>query len=356
MIPLLHHFSLVEKKLPHLRLSACATPVEYLKEFSKTTDSKKIYIKRDDLSGTVYGGNKVRKLEFLLADAKNRGAKRVITSGAAGSNHCLATAVYAQQSGLGATLMLCGQPNSQSVRANLLTMHATGAQIRFCPSWEQLSQSLENECQKLQKTDGVSPYFIPPGGSSPVGAAGFVNAGFELAEQIRGGDIACPDRIFLPLGTMGTAAGLLLGLKAAGLAIPLHLVRVVPSFIANETAFGALFSQTNQYLHDLDSSFRIFTVNDEDCFFDHSQYGDGYGVPSSWGEVVREKLFGLEKIVLDLVYSAKAFAGLSLYASNFSAKETLLFWHTKNSKHLPERLNSADYSSLPLPLKDYFLQ
>ena len=201
-------------KIPYLQLANLPTPINRCSSLESTLHFEQIYIKHDDLTGAdgLYGGNKVRKLEFLLADALNQGAKEILTFGSVGTNHGLATACYADKLGLKCLLMLKPQPNSPVVRQNLLLDHYFNARLELFADAQQRKQAADEYL-----TNNKDTYFIPTGGSVPLGVLGFVNAVFELKEQIQQGIIPEPDYIYVPAGSCGTTAGLLLGIALAKL-------------------------------------------------------------------------------------------------------------------------------------------
>ena len=129
MIPVFKHYPLLREKLPYLSLGEFPTPIEKLERLGKDMRANQLFIKRDDLSGKFYGGNKIRKLEFILGDALRKNVKEVLTFGFAGSNHAIATAIYAKQVGLKSISMLMPQPNARYVRKNLLMSHYCGAEL-----------------------------------------------------------------------------------------------------------------------------------------------------------------------------------------------------------------------------------
>ena len=162
--------------------------------------------------GTAWGGNKVRKLEWILPDAKRRGKRTILTFGALATNHGLATALYAREQGLRCAIALVDQPVDDHVRAQLERLRASGATLHFTHTkartvaaapWLLLRHRL--------------PYVLPAGGSSPLGALGYVEGALELAEQVRDGALPEPTHVVCAAGSGGTAAGLLLGLRMAGL-------------------------------------------------------------------------------------------------------------------------------------------
>src|SRR5271157_2691219 len=353
MIPLFERYPKLAEKIPRLSFGEFPTPVERLSGISRRLKRENLYIKRDDLSSRIYGGNKVRKLEFLLADALKHGAVRVITSGGAGSNHAAATAIYARKAGLKAVLMLFQQPNSYSVRHNLLVNLASGAELIHHDTYQEHTQAFEETVRKYESADGRPPYIIPLGGSSPVGAIGYVNAALELAAQIAAGELPPPSRIYLALGTMGTAMGLLLGLKAAGVKTHLQAVRAVPTYVAGRDKCNLLFNQTNELLREMDPSFPACTIVPGDLTIREEYFGEKYGVFTTGALAAATLLRESDGIILDGTYTGKACAAF-LADVRSDGSEPVLFWNTKSTRPLPPEALAADYRLLPLPLHCYF--
>jgi D-cysteine desulfhydrase len=355
MIPLFERYPLLAEKLSRLAFGNFPTPAEQLTGLCRRINRNNLYIKRDDLSSSSYGGNKVRKLEFLLADAQKHGVRKIITSGGAGSNHALATALYAKQVGLQAALMLYQQPNSHAVRDNLLMDLYSKAELFHHDTYQEHLQAFEEAVRHYEVADGRYPYIIPLGGSSPVGAIGYVNAGFELAEQIAAGEIPLPSRIYLALGTMGTAAGLLLGLKAAGVKTHLHAVRVVPTHVADMDKCRILFRETNELLCELEPSFPLCKIEPEELTICHEYFGEKYGMFTPEAMVAVALLRESDGIALDGTYTGKACAAFIADARS-DGDGPMLFWHTKNSRPFPPGALEADYGLLPTSFHRYFTE
>src|SRR3989304_8286292 len=183
--PFFSHYSTLQN-IPYCQLGDFPTPVHVLDETNKILGTR-LYIKRDDLSGKkqsdgkrAYGGNKIRKLEFLLADALASNAKTIITFGCAGSNHALATSLYAHALGLKCTVLLKPQPNAQQVQKNLLYHQLHGTELLYYKNNQDRAQGTHQIIKEVTERDGIPPYIIPTGGSCPRGVLGFVKAAFEL--------------------------------------------------------------------------------------------------------------------------------------------------------------------------------
>ncbi|MBD2681313.1 MULTISPECIES: 1-aminocyclopropane-1-carboxylate deaminase/D-cysteine desulfhydrase [Nostoc] len=356
MLPLFKAYPQLKTKLPYVKLAELPTPVHKLNNLEKTLNAEQLYIKRDDISGLIYGGNKIRKLEFLLGDVLNQQSKRVLTFGFAGSNHALATTIYARSLGIRTTSMLMPQVNAHYVRRNLLTSYHYGADIHQHQT--ELTLLIHTAYQLVCYTlkEGRIPYIIAPGGSSPLGAIAYVNAAFELKEQILQGDIPEPDLIYLPLGTMGTAVGLLLGLKAVGLKTKVIGIRVVEAQFVNEKKIVRLFNRTNALLHSLDSNFPILKITENDLYIRDEFFGKGYGCFTESGMKAIAQINDDENISLDGTYTGKALAALIHDIDQKDIKhQAILFWNTYNSRNLLTAFAKEDFHQLPESFHHYFV-
>ncbi|MFW6056730.1 MAG: 1-aminocyclopropane-1-carboxylate deaminase/D-cysteine desulfhydrase, partial [Chloroflexota bacterium] len=314
-----------------------------------------LYMKRDDLTATVYGGNKPRKLEFILADALRSRVTHVMAFGAAGSNHALATAIYAQQLGLKSISLLMHQPNASYVRRNLLMSYRCGAELH---SYGAALESRMNKPLIYEVTlrqiirhtiiDGRMPYRIAPGGSSLLGIAGYVNAGLELAGQVAIGILPAPDLIYVACGTLGTAAGLLLGLRAAGLQGRVIAVKVTTGRHVNTANMQKSVQSSNCFLHDLDPSFPLFQFSGDESEVAEGYSGLGYALFTDAGTSAVRMMKQHEGLLLDGTYTGKALAALIDDAqAGLLESKTVLFWNTFNSRDFSRAISDVDYHQLP---------
>lgn len=321
-----------------------------------------LYMKRDDLSGRLYGGNKPRKLEFILGDVLRSGAKELMTFGGAGSNHALATAIYARQAGLKSISMLMPQPNARYVRHNLLMGHYVGAELHSCGTrlesvWNMPLVYLATICRLLRcrLKSGCFPRLIPPGGSSPTGVIGFVNAALELKEQVANVDMPEPEHIYVACGTMGTAAGLILGLRAAKLESRVVSVRVTGEKFVNTKGMLKLIERTNLLIHSLDDSFPVFKFSETDIDIRDDYFGKQYALFTEEGMDAVSLIKDLEGINLEGTYTGKALAALIDEArSGRLGSSTVLFWNTLNSRDFTDAISNLDYHDLPRRFRHYF--
>ncbi len=353
MIPLFKQYPLLAVSLNYQELGSFPTPVMKLDNLGKEISRSDLFVKRDDLSGELYGGNKVRKLEFIFGDVVASGHKTVLTSGAAGSNHALAVALYGEKAGLKVILMLFEQFYNPDICKNLLADYFSGAQMFHNNSYESHIISMKKIINELTGTSD-EPFIIPPGGSSVSGTCGYVNAAFELKAQIARGELPEPAEIYVALGTMGTAVGLLLGMKAAQIKSRLVPVRVVPSYVSDSDKFMALFEDTNKKLHDADNSYPICKITQSDLNINSDFLGADYGVITKESSDAVKIMKSTESLQLDGVYTGKAFAAFIESVKNNNRKGPILFWNTKNSNPLPRFSAEVDYRNLPEGFHRYF--
>lgn len=323
---------------PKIGLARLPTPIRPL-----TALGEGLFMKQDGLSGPVYGGNKIRKLEFLLGEALAEGRKSVITYGAAGSNHALATAVCCRQLGLRAISILAPQQTSDHVRKNILMQHAVGAELHLCPDYTHFPKATKQISDQCVRKDGIHPYIVPVGGTNATGALGFVNAAFELAEQMQ------PGTIYLPMGTGGTLAGLLVGLKLAGLKTRIEAIRVVDSAFRNESHIKKLCNELCTKLG-IDP-----VVEDSDIAIRDEFYGEDYGIPTAAGREAVERFQTLENVQLENTYTGKTAAALlhDLRSGRLEG-QTTLYWNTLNSRDFSSETTRIDFRDLPAEFHPYF--
>ncbi len=281
-----------------------------------------VYIKRDDNTGLALGGNKARKLEFLLGEALDKGSKSVITTGAVQSNHARQTAAACALSGLECHLVLEGGKSVPN-QGNLLLDRLLGAEVHIVKDEDEANMYI-NALQAKLAAEGKNPYVIPVGGSTPVGAAGYFAAMMELFSQSREHGISF-DKIIFASGSGGTHAGLLAGALCLGVAPSLLGVSVsrAAALLRRQTVdlANALLSRVGFPALATPSD-----VNVTDQFI-----GPGYGVPSDEAKEAIRLFAHLEGVLLDPVYTAKAAAALLHMAKEGTIQGNILFWHTGGS-------------------------
>ena len=353
-IPLFEAYPALEKRLPWTPLGKWPTSVQRLDLLGKAVGHGNLWIKRDDLSSEFYGGNKVRKLEFMLADAQSKGFKWAVTYGGIGTNHGLATTVHASRLGIKTALVLVKQPLTANVQENLLLDHHFGAEIHYAP----------NTAIGLMQTAAVylrrvRVYFIAPGGSSTRGSLGYVNAALELKKQVEAGLLPEPEHIFCALGSKGTMAGLMLGLRLAGMKTRVTGVRVAGQWITKEGDIARLANSMVEMLHKYDRSIPPLKFTLDDVHVNPDFFGGLYGRVTGQGQQAMELMQQTEGIRLEPVYTAKTMAAmLDFIAGNPGLKNTpMLYWHTYNGADLGKVLEAnCDYTMLPKELQWCFAE
>ncbi|MCL4360762.1 pyridoxal-phosphate dependent enzyme [Candidatus Dependentiae bacterium] len=361
-LPLFQKFSDLREKLSHVELCDLPSPIIKCPNLEEFFQLKNFSIKDDGQIGKIvdggklYSGNKARKLEFLLADAMSCGVKNVLTFGMAGSNHALATTIYTNLIGLKSICMLKPQHNDYTLQRNLLLQKYYGAELIYCLNDD---MRIFLTCAQLVKNKlelGEFPYVIPTGGSCPLGVIGYVNAAFELHDQIKNKIICEPDLIYLPLGSAGTAAGLILGIKLLKLKSKIVLVAVEPTDIKElEKKLFKLINDANELLHELDSNIPQIKIETDDYEILTEHCGDDYALYTIEEIESMNLIKKLESIKLDGVYTGKTFAGMLKHIlKNNLIDKNILFWNTFCSDDFKTLTNTIDYKNLPTPFHKYF--
>ncbi|MFZ1661110.1 MAG: D-cysteine desulfhydrase [Paracoccaceae bacterium] len=319
-------------RFPRVFLAHLPTPLERLDRLTAELGGPEIWIKRDDCTGLSTGGNKTRKLEFLMAEAQTEGADMVMTQGATQSNHARQTAAFAAKLGLGCHILLEDRTGSNNANyngnGNVLLDHLHGATTAKYAGGVDMQTAMEEEAAKLRQA-GRKVYIIPGGGSNPTGALGYVNCAFELVGQANDRGLAL-DHIITATGSAGTQAGLVVGLQAINAQIPLLGFGVRAPQTKQEENVFALAQKTAAKLGCPD------VVKREDVRADCNYVGAGYGIPRD-DTIEAVRMFAeLEGILLDPVYSGKGAAGLIDYCrkGKFKKGERVVFLHTGGSAAL----------------------
>ncbi len=331
--------------LPRLALGSFPSPVS-----SEQIGNLKLLVKHDEQCDDIYAGNKLRKLEYLLAQALGHGATTVATFGAAGSNHALATAMHARRLGLRPLVFLCSQQITPGIPATLRAHQKLGSQLVY---WSGSKAQRRQIVRSAIRAYSGKTWVIPMGGSSWSGSVGFVAAAAELAAQLRRDEAPAPERIYLPLGTMGSVAGLAVGLRAAGLTTTVVAVRVVEPTVAGDEKLVRFGNKIVAMCQQIDPAFsaagweRLIELREEFL-------GGGYAVATPEAveavTIARQSL-GIE---LETTYSGKAMAALLAdFRSGSSSTSQPLFWNTYNGAICPPSCVNRNPSRLPEELRRY---
>jgi len=315
--------------MPRISLSALPTPLDEAPRLARALGLRKLYIKRDDCTTLGMGGNKVRKLEFLMADALAKGANVVMTDGGPQSNHARLTAAAARKVGIERCILFLGGPSFERFDGNLLLDVVLGAEIRFMPdaTVQDMEDAMAAEAEKL-RGESQTPYVIPIGGSSPVGALGYVSAIRELATQLSDEDKA--PLIFFAVGSAGTLAGAALGCR---LFLP-------EAEVVGVSVTGKAHSWLERAARVASGAAELLGVDEKfdqsDIRIEDSYFGLRYGVPSEAGNAAVIEVAQTEAIILDPVYTGKAMSGLIDMARRklIDTDRTVIFLHTGGAPSL----------------------
>ncbi len=304
-----------------------------------------LWIKREDQSGGVYGGNKLRSLEPLLGEAQAAGATRIYATGAFGSNQALATVLHAQRLGLEAGALLFPQPHTETALKNLIAILGASRLVRALPHWSWLPFAMGAEKRRATRA-GVRSVVLPPGGATPVGTLGYASAALELCEQVAAGACPLPGRIYVGAGSVATSAGLLLGLRLAlrtgriSTMPEVVAVRVTPWPVTGAFRIAGLAARAGALVSrqlgsalvggrlgkaELGATLRVTGA----------QLGKGYGYATPAGEAASAASARTGGPPLDVCYSAKVMAALMAEARAGGVSGPVLFWSSKSSRPLP---------------------
>jgi len=309
------------------------TPVVCLELLSTSTTT--LWVKRDDLSHPLYGGSKVRKLKPLLADAQSRGATRIVTLGAIGSHHVLATAVFGKLAGFSVEAIVMPRPHSPHVLQTTRATIGQNARLTAAMTYREAARELA-----IRAAGGA--YAIAAGGSNLLGTTGMVAAAAELEQQVLAGLLPEPDLVVVPLGSGGTAAGLAAGLARTQLRTRILAVAVAePSNVfANKARALSMELVANSFRTAVTARLEV----------NQDYLGEGYGHPTAAGERASREA-ARSGLMLDDTYTAKAFAA-ALDRVALGRERVVLFWHTLSSAEMaPLLVDSPEEHELPAEIR-----
>jgi L-cysteate sulfo-lyase len=313
-------------KFPRIRLGHGPTPLEPMDNLSRALGGPRLWIKRDDCTGLATGGNKTRKLEYLMADAQAKGADTVITQGATQSNHARQTIAAACRLGMQSHIILedrTGYTRAEYKKSGNVFLDALmGASISEVPADTDMNAAMATLAEKL-RAQGRKPYVIPGGGSNAIGALGYVTCALELAGQANDMGLAI-DSLVHATGSAGTQAGLVVGMEGARTQIPVLGIGVRAPRPAQEQRVFDLACQTAELLGVPGS------VKREDVVANCDYVGPGYGLPTPGMVEAVTMLARHEGLLLDPVYSGKGMAGLIdlVRKGHFKQGQNVVFLHT----------------------------
>lgn len=339
------------ESVQRLRLGDWPTPISNARRFAEAHGLGGLFIKREDLSHTVCGGNKVRGLEFLLAEARRRDAGTLVTFGAIGSHHVCRTAWHARRLDMKTIAVVVQQPVADYARRNLLVGLTIGASY-VSANYATLIPKLAWQLFRHRRDEAGRPArLIPAGGTSPLACLGHVNAAFELKQQIDAGLLPEPDMLFAAMGSLGTMAGLAVGCRLAGLRS--RLVGIVASYrwYCTPRRWARLARRTHRLMQRLDPSVPDVTIEPAELSVVGTARGPGYAQFTEPGMKLARQFFECEGIRLDGTYTAKALDGALQFIRRHRLEDkTHLFWHSLGE--VPP-IGDVDMAMLPRSLRRF---
>jgi len=340
--PLFAAFPSLAGRVPFVPLAELPTPLERMAQLSAAVGAE-VWIKRDGLTHPVYGGNKLRKFEFVFGDLLRQRAQVVLTGGGLGSHHTLATGVIARQFGVRAVCSYTCQPITTTVRQKLRQTQALGIEPHFSGDYPGQAVTLAWQYLRWFLRTGRRPYFVYPGASGTLGVLGYVNAAYEIKAQLDGAGIAAPEAILVAVGSCGTFAGLLLGARLCGLRGQIVGVRVIGESVANRKKVAKMVNRTARYLRQQDPTVPELLVSAGEVELLGDYFGAGYAHPTAEGQQAVALLSQTEGLFLETTYTGKALAALLDHARSHPGARLIFVDTFSESPQLPE----GDWCGLP---------
>ena len=344
---LFEYLPMLKGRLPFLSLGRWPTPLEPLN--LAPLAGREVFVKREDQSAAAYGGNKIRTLETLLADALQKGCRRIWSTGAYGSNHALASAIHSHGLGLSSAALLFPQPATRSAAENLEQLFSLGVEVRALRSILSFPFTL---AALFARSRGRGDYVMLPGGAVPLGALGHVGAAFELAMQVKDSGVPWPRHLVIACGSTCTAAGLLCGLVLArGLGLwpaelpRVHALRVTPWPVTAAGRIVGLARRTGNLVHELGGPAGVSTRVLRGMLRVHGRYlGWGYGRPTQAGLRAMTDHAAAAQFPLETTYTAKSLAGLLDLMP--ALEGPVVYWATKSAS-APPKLDVSRLAAAP---------
>lgn len=338
---LFQEYPSLEESVAWIKLVESPTPVRRLNTLEDFLETDiPVWVKQDDLTSPIYGGNKVRKLEFIIADALEKKKETIATLGGVGTNHGLATTIFGKENGLKTVLYLINQPITKHVLDNLKLDLYYGAELKWVKNYFGVGLHF----YFLGRLSRKNTYWLPAGGSTPIGVLGYVNAVLELKQQIDTGTLPEPKFIFVAAGTTGTMSGIELGVQLTALKSQVLGIRVTDRMAATTGKVKSLGKAAVKLLKQ-DPKLKNFRYTPNFQLIDQF-YGGRYGKVTEEGleavKIIRET----EDISLETTYTGKTLAALLDHVKCAEGNDPILFWNTYNSVDLSPLADQIDYHQL----------
>jgi D-cysteine desulfhydrase len=354
-LSLLRAWPRLAQHLPRHAVLELPTPVEPLSIDGAPSDQ--VFVKRDDRCSRLIGGNKPRKLELLVGAAVARGSKRLVTTGGLGTHHGLATTILGRDAGLSTTLVLVRQPLTAEVQELLRLDAAYGARLLYAGGYGGgvPGAALQGTRALVGSTlAGERPFLVATGGSSTRGTVGIVSAGLELAEQVRAGVLPAPAQVWTAVGSGGTLAGLVAGLRLSGLPTRVVGVLVTDILAPSPRKLARAAHDVVRWLRRYEPAIPEVAVTSDDFELVVDHLGPGYGAATPEGLAAMEAAAG-QGLNLEVTYTAKCLAALRDRATRGKLPNgPIVFWNTHNSVDVGAQApRPPDGSNLPLRFRAF---
>jgi D-cysteine desulfhydrase len=334
------------REVPWMPLVHGPTPVEPCSAIASFLGRDDVWMKRDDLASPLYGGNKIRRFEHVMADAARRGARELITVGGLASTQVTATILFGKALGFDVSAVLFEQPVTSFARRSMLIQASAGGRLVHGGGYAETALRTTLALAR----GGRKSYFVPPGASEPMANLGYVGAMFELADQVERKELPRPDLIVLPAGSGGTTAALALGVMLLGWPTTVVAVRITERIACNRATIRLLVEASASYLARRAGTVSRRRLPDPRFFVDHSAIGKGYGHPTPEALAAVPEVERLLGVPGEITYSGKALAGLRRIASE-NPRKTILLWNTLSATWPEPTIGPAD---LPPAFARYF--
>jgi D-cysteine desulfhydrase len=345
---LFHHFPALAERVPFLPLAKAPTPVEPCTPIFEWLGRSDVWMKRDDLVSAVYSGNKVRRYEFVLADARERGAKRIVTVGGIASTQVMATAIFGRELGFAVRVVLFDQPVTRFARESVLGFVTAGAELVYGGNYLMTAIRAIRAYRREPNN-----YLIMPGAANPLANLGYVDAMLELSQQVERDELPRPDVIVVPTGSSGTLAALALGAAHLGWQTEIIGIRITTSLACNRFMARAIIRATDRFLAARDDRWKPRRKHVRFSIYG-GELGRGYGYPTPSARDAAEQVSVLTGASGEITYSGKGLAGLKALASRPEYRDKkFLLWNTLST---PRPTPAADARSRVPPELDWVFE
>jgi D-cysteine desulfhydrase len=336
------------ERVPWVPLAELPTPVESCEAIRDWLGRGGVYMKRDDLVSPLYSGNKVRRYEFVLADARDKGAERIVTVGGIASTQVMATALFGREQGFSVRVVLFDQPVTSFALQSILGYVSAGAEVIYGGNYLMTALRAWRAYRR-----GKHNYLIMPGAANPLANLGYIDAMLELAQQVEKNELPRPDVIVVPSGSSGTLAALSLGAAYLGWSTEIIGVRITTSLACNRFMANSIIRSTDRFLAEREPRWKRMSSRVNFSIYG-KELGPGYGHPTPHAEEGAKQVERLTGAPGEITYSGKGLAGLRAIGASPEYKDkTLLLWNTLST---PRPILADDARSRVPPTLEWVFQ